>query len=120
MVDMVKLASVASIEEAHAIRGALEAHGIQVNIANEQHAQMEWYLVPALDGIALQVPESQRDRAKQIIRDIRADAESAVVDTKEDVEYFEAKRRERFNRARLVFFLIILLPAAAGIIAAIR
>ena len=107
MRDMVKLVSVSSIEEALAIRGVLEANGIQVNLPNAEHAQVDWMMVPALGGLAIQVPDDQYETAKQLLIDVRSETIQAGEIEEDDADYLEDQATSRRNRARTMLYLFL-------------
>lgn len=107
---MVKLVSVSSVEEALIIRGVLESNGIQVNIPNEQHASIDWAMIPALGGLAIQVPDDRLDEARQLLADLQAETASDDEVALEDNTYFENRAEQRRGKARSMLVIYLAAP----------
>lgn len=65
---LVTIASFLEPTDAHLLRGRLEAEGIPSVVAFDGHVNTNWALALALGGVAVQVPESEREFALEIAR----------------------------------------------------
>jgi len=67
--DYAVLISLMMREEAEIVSGALRADGIDAFIGNSNHANAEWLLVPALNGLQILVPRQKLAEAKNLLRE---------------------------------------------------
>jgi len=91
--NFVTVASCSTSPEAHAIRCHLEAAGITVFLADEFLVTMDWLLSNAVGGIKVQVPESEAERARQVLAE-EADEEQPNLPQRKNVE-IEERFKER-------------------------
>jgi hypothetical protein len=64
---LVKLASFATVEEAHLAKNALEAEGIRVFVEDEASVGLFWHLGGAMGGIKLLVMDDDVPRAQRVL-----------------------------------------------------
>lgn len=55
------------LTQAQAARSALEGSGIPANLRDEQMGSLNWFNLPALGGLRLEVPEDRADDAIAIL-----------------------------------------------------
>ncbi len=53
--------------EAHLARGCLVACGIPAVVADDQHAQAYSFIIPAMGGVRVLVPQAYLDEAKAVL-----------------------------------------------------
>src|SRR6185437_8815829 len=76
---LITIASFALPVEAHLARTKLESEGIEAHVADENIVSINWLYSNAVGGVKLQVPESQADRARQILQAVRSASGQAVL-----------------------------------------
>ncbi len=67
--EFVTVATVWKPAQAHILRSRLEAEGIHVFLADEETITMDWLLSNAIDGVKVQVPSKDVERARQVLAD---------------------------------------------------
>ena len=96
--------------EAQMARGALQAAGIDAQIADEHLVTQDWLLSNAVGGVRLQVPEADLESARRIIAEIDADAirdEQRLICPNCDSDETRYEPPGPFKKAFLVFAIII-------------
>ncbi|UHQ20137.1 DUF2007 domain-containing protein [Lysobacter sp. KIS68-7] len=67
--------------EAHVVKGRLIAEGIDASVSNDQLSMVDWPMAFALGGTALQVPDEDAPRARDVLAAYhRGDFEQDLVD----------------------------------------
>jgi hypothetical protein len=91
-VDYAVLISLMMREEAEIASGALRADGIDAFIGNSNHANSEWLLAPAFNGLQVLVPRQKLAEAKNLLRErIRENA------AQDDADNERARRRDHWK-----------------------
>ncbi len=65
--DLVTVARVTEVWEAHIVRARLQAEGLLATIADEHLMSMDWLYSNAIGGVRVQVPASEQSHALSII-----------------------------------------------------
>ncbi|MEM7492625.1 MAG: hypothetical protein AAF296_04540 [Pseudomonadota bacterium] len=116
MSGAVILARYSSIEEALVVYSLLRANSIEASLENWHHAQNDWFLVHALEGVAIRVPWHEIEDSKRILSD-KFDASPIADDAST-----EPRNRRIIRRWSLpvVFLGFVNLPILIGFWAAIE
>ena len=99
MSDTVIIRRCATLNEAYILRGLLTANGFSATLDEANHAAMNWWLIPALNGVAIRLPIAQVEDAK---RTVIAIAETAPADLEKQFGPYEPPRK--YGRASLWFY----------------
>lgn len=114
MTGAVVLERYSSIEEAMVVYSLLHANGVGASLENWHHAQNDWFLVHALEGVAILVPQHELEEAKDILSTI---LNEPLVS---DIARREVRNRRILRRWSLpaIFFGFMNLPILLGFWAA--
>ena len=102
---LVTIARFADHAQAQNALSALRASGLAPELRDQQLAGLNWFYLPALGGMRLQVPASQQEEAEALLSD---DSNLAVADAPGEDEDFLASRRRRIRTLALLALLVIL------------
>jgi len=99
MSNSVVIKRCATLNEAYILQGLLAANGFDARLDEANHAAMNWWLIPALNGVAIRLPITQAAEAK---RTVLAIAETAPANLEKQFGPYEAPRK--YGRASVWFY----------------
>lgn len=70
MNELVTITIRPDLGDALVTRSYLEAYGILVILPEERHVAMNWFVLQALQGIRVQVPMTQADEARALLKEV--------------------------------------------------
>lgn len=103
---LVTVASFNTAPEAHILRGRLEEEGLRVVVADEDTVNMAWHYAQAIGGVKVQVAPEDADRARAVIADLAAGAET----TSDPADHFDAHDITARRALRAAFLGVFLPP----------
>jgi hypothetical protein len=123
--ELETIARFTDLTQAQNARAALQAADIRGLLRDEHTGSIDWFLMPVLGGLRLQVRSADVERAREILGELGLEhAAHAELDQRErgghaenagELEYREASRRRK-RRVGLVAFLILFLPVLVAIV----
>jgi hypothetical protein len=84
--ELIRVGSYLDVHSAYATQSALRAAGIRAFVRDEHLAGIRWDCAIALDGVAVLVPESQAESAKELMAGVAASEAEALAATSESAD----------------------------------
>lgn len=78
MSSLVTIRRCATLPEALICKGLLQSRGIDVSLSNYAHASIDWWSVPAFNGVGLLLPAAHYEEARSIIEDAVTNASDFI------------------------------------------
>lgn len=118
MTRLITVGSFTGPLEAHLAKGRLEAEGIPVFIAHENHIWANWVYSHALGGVKLQVAREFAEEAKKILHHhLRGDYEHTLREQFPDLEERKCpKCGSKEFKSRLPFVTVLLIVLTFGLL----
>jgi hypothetical protein len=100
-----------NLSEAQAAQSRLEAGGLSPRTRDQYFAGLNWFYIPVMNGVRLEVPADQLSDAREILAEEREPVEYSA----EERAYLEAEQRRR--RVHGLIFVLLMQPLLAVAIA---
>lgn len=100
-----------NLSEAQVAQSRLEAGGLSPRTRDQYLAGLNWFYIPVMNGVRLEVPADQLSDAREILAEEREPVELSA----DERAYFEAARRRR--RIHGLVFVLLMQPLLAAVIA---